>query len=515
MGKKFTILEVKEFANKYDFEVLDKSYINIKTKMSFQCNNCKKISKKNFDTFKQRPMCPYCNEKVERALIYTDEYIDAFISSKGMKLINIISNGIFSKVEIKCKDCGNIFERVFQNFKGNPTCPSCRVGSNMLSYETVKTYVEIESKSECKLITTEADYYKIKKEEPISSKCKFKFECKCGEKFSRSFNSFKKNKENNWCDECSKIRYGITRRHSYESVKNYIEVESGSGCKLISKEYSTYHEPLEIQCSCGNVFTRTFSEFKSAKLFKCRKCTGAPRVQTYEDIKGELFENNIILHSDTYKNNLTKLEIECSNGHITHRTIDNIRKSKYTCPKCNKVGYKRDTEQLQQEINDITNGKYELLSEYKTMNDDVLIKHFECNTEWWTTPHSFLDGGNRCPLCRKSKGELKIKDYLDTNKINYKMEYSFNDLYGDFNLLRFDFAIFDDKNNLNILIEYDGEFHYLPIMGEEELKGQQRYDKLKNDYCTINNISLLRIPYWEFDDIENILSKTINKEGYK
>ena len=35
-------------------------------------------------------------------------------------------------------------------------------------------------------------------------------------------------------------------------------------------------------------------------------------------------------------------------------------------------------------------------------------------------------------------------------------------------------------------------------------------DTIKNDYCKKNNINLIRIPYWEFDNIEKILNRELN-----
>lgn len=38
-------------------------------------------------------------------------------------------------------------------------------------------------------------------------------------------------------------------------------------------------------------------------------------------------------------------------------------------------------------------------------------------------------------------------------------------------------------------------------------------DNIKRDYCKINKIKLLEIPYWEFDNIENILSKYLGGDA--
>lgn len=62
--------------------------------------------------------------------------------------------------------------------------------------------------------------------------------------------------------------------------------------------------------------------------------------------------------------------------------------------------------------------------------------------------------------------------------------------------LRFDFAIIDEEKNLIKLIEYDGSQHFKPseqFGGQKAFEDLQQRDKLKNDYCKINNINLLRI----------------------
>ena len=139
--------------------------------------------------------------------------------------------------------------------------------------------------------------------------------------------------------------------------------------------------------------------------------------------------------------------------------------------------------------------------------------------------------GFRCPECKYSKGEEKISNYLindnftkiiqeDYNVLDiiFKNKYKyyipqkkFDGLIGLGNgLLSYDFYL----PNYNFLIEYDGEYHYKAILkyknepikyAEERLKQQQEHDRLKNEYAKNNNIKLLRIPYWEIDNIEKIL----------
>ena len=65
----------------------------------------------------------------------------------------------------------------------------------------------------------------------------------------------------------------------------------------------------------------------------------------------------------------------------------------------------------------------------------------------------------------------------------------------------------------NLLIEYDGRQHFEIseyFGGYEGFINTKIRDTIKNIYCRNNNIDLLRIPYWEFDNIENILIDKLN-----
>ena len=65
---------------------------------------------------------------------------------------------------------------------------------------------------------------------------------------------------------------------------------------------------------------------------------------------------------------------------------------------------------------------------------------------------------------------------------------------------RYDFVIL--KNNTPIrLIEFDGEQHYKNIANWDSLELQQKRDQVKNEYALSHNIPLVRIPYWERDNI--------------
>ena len=62
---------------------------------------------------------------------------------------------------------------------------------------------------------------------------------------------------------------------------------------------------------------------------------------------------------------------------------------------------------------------------------------------------------------RSSRAEIKIEQILIKAGLNFKQQYSFPDLIGNGgHALRFDFAVFDDNNELEFLIQYQGIQHY-------------------------------------------------------
>ena len=159
---------------------------------------------------------------------------------------------------------------------------------------------------------------------------------------------------------------------------------------------------------------------------------------------------------------------------------------------------------------------YSVIGEYKNTNTKIKIRHNRCNYVYCVTPDNFLMG-RRCPQCAESKGEQSIRLYLENSNIKFQQEYRFEDLVGvGGQPLRFDFAVFEKKKNLKILIEYDGEHHFEAIEGlggVNKFNTQQNHDSRKNNYCEENNIPLLRISYWDFDSIEEILEKTLKRYG--
>ena len=130
---------------------------------------------------------------------------------------------------------------------------------------------------------------------------------------------------------------------------------------------------------------------------------------------------------------------------------------------------------------------------YKHSKKNILIT-CPIHGEFKQTPSSHIRGYG-CPSCHESIGERTVRKYLEKNKINFTPQKKFKDCK-NIKQLSFDFFL----PNYNLCIEYDGEQHFKPIKyfgGIKKFNLLKKRDKIKNKYCNIKDINLLRISYKE------------------
>jgi len=137
--------------------------------------------------------------------------------------------------------------------------------------------------------------------------------------------------------------------------------------------------------------------------------------------------------------------------------------------------------------------------DYKCSDNDALKQHIKICTGKFTG----------------SSGEFAIIRILDELGVDYVYDTSYWNVK-DKSLLRWDFII-NPKSDTPAVIEYDGMFHFKPIrMGQmtpEEAQtahdNTKRRDKIKDDYCDDNDIFMLRIPYWEKQNLETLVRQYV------
>ena len=190
-------------------------------------------------------------------------------------------------------------------------------------------------------------------------------------------------------------------------------------------------------------------------------------------------------------------------GHIWESYPGNLLDG-FGCKNCLILSRRKPNKLFIEDMKDI-HPSIKVIGDYINAHTKILVHCDICNWEWYSSPDNLINNKRGCPNCKKSLGELSIKNYFDKNNIYYISQYKFDDLLGvNGRNLSYDFYL----PNYNTLIEFQGEQHEKPIKyfgGEEYFEIQQEHDKRKQDYAKNNNIKLLEIWYWDFDNIETIL----------
>lgn len=123
------------------------------------------------------------------------------------------------------------------------------------------------------------------------------------------------------------------------------------------------------------------------------KRTTRAREQFYSNLKKEGFtlaEGNEFVNSRTY------LYAVCSKGH-TFKTCPNKIQQGRQCPHCSKK-VQKTTKDFKQEVKELTNNEFSVLSEYKNARTPLLMRHDTCGREFSITPTTFL-GKLSCKDC--------------------------------------------------------------------------------------------------------------------
>jgi Probable Zinc-ribbon domain len=120
-----------------------------------------------------------------------------------------------------------------------------------------------------------------------------------------------------------------------------------------------------------------------------------------------------------------------------------------------------------------------------------------------------------CPVCKESHGEKRIGSFLLQKEYKFDREVRFDTCRNKFTL-PFDFSIKLSNGKL-VLVEYNGQQHYKNfgigkwIVDEIEFKKLQKRDNIKKKWAKDNKIPLLIISYKNFNKIETILERFLNK----
>lgn len=251
------------------------------------------------------------------------------------------------------------------------------------------------------------------------------------------------------------------------------------------------------RCECGNIVDIAGNNLTRKKHSQktCGKC------HNYEDLTGQTFNLLTVIES-TGKiiNGRMQWKCKCQCGNITYVHSGNL-----------KSGAVRSCGCLHKQREDLTGQRFGKLTVISY--DDIERKWIcqcDCGNFTKVKGAKLKDGGTQtCGCSHFSLGEDKIKEILNRYNVTYETQKRFETCrFPDTNALaKFDFYL----PQQHIIIEYDGEQHFHAIDffgGEEGFFKRQAHDIYKNKWCKMNNIQLLRIPFYE-NNYEEIIIQNI------
>lgn len=224
------------------------------------------------------------------------------------------------------------------------------------------------------------------------------------------------------------------------------------------------YENSVLKClDCGRrIEVNTGELFRSRRRHICSKC--------HYKRKGTQLNENVIRerllvngHTDIHffmqnRNGIrhNNVHFKCGKcGKINEKETANFLREIYDCSYCEGVKRNKDTDIFMKEMYELYGDKFELVSEYNSVNESIIIKCSKCGFKRKVKPAAFLQNGY-CPKCGKikSKGEQKITNYLQKNNIDFETQKYFSE-WG-IGIHYFDFYI----PEFNLVIEFNGKQHY-------------------------------------------------------
>lgn len=322
------------------------------------------------------------------------------------------------------------------------------------------------------------------------------------------------------------VKWNNTNRSWYES-KGYIYTKRYDIFNVSAKDLPQRSDAkVKVVCDyCGEEYESYYVVVMDGRKIInkdcCRNCTGKKTsdvskrkraIKAIENAQEVCKLNGYVLltTADDYVDIKMDVYFICPKHGIQKMMLDNIIRGH----KCIECSYEERGQKLRHDI--------QYVKEFiENINDNILLNpedykdaitrnlriRCSCGNEFITSFANYSKHGvNSCYSCscKESSGEERIRKFLECNNIDFIQEKRFVDCR-DNKPLPFDFYL----SQYNLIIEFDGQQHFKEV-GRGDFEMIRKHDEIKNQYCKLHNIGLLRIPYWEGSNIENIIADKLN-----
>lgn len=325
-------------------------------------------------------------------------------------------------------------------------------------------------------------------------------------------------------DQKVEMVWNPTNRKWYEE-RNYLFTRFNDKFLVDLKDLQlNSNKPVKVICDyCGEQYTINYNNYNKGEsgIDACKKCrhkrvadvTRERREKKYMGLVQQVADKKgyTVIYPQEYKSVKTRIKYICPKHGEHDSSIANFIRGK-GCKDCanEQVRYHfvKDAEEVEEYINSFNGNKLLNKEDYITSTTNNLIIQCSCGNTYTTSLSNYkMMTYKQCPHCRHSYsiGERIIERFLNVSNIEYIKQKTFEDCKDEI-VLPFDFYL----PYYNCCIEFDGQGHFAPVWGEKSFTLLKKHDEIKNNYCANNNIKLLRIPYWDGGNIEDIIIKELD-----
>lgn len=309
------------------------------------------------------------------------------------------------------------------------------------------------------------------------------------------------------CPKCGGTARSTTEEFILEARRIH-----GNRYEYARTTYVNAFTHVTITCPVHGDFPQAPASHKSGQ--GCPSCAIKTRADKLRYSTKQFIEGARVVHGDKYDysathyvDDTTKLVVICTDHGPWSVLPANHTLRASGCPVC---GTESSAEKTRKTVYEFiadavaTHGtKYDYsLVKYKNSHTpvDIICEKHGVFPQAPTT-HIHRYGG--CPRCNSSRGQERIRAWLESNRIHFEEEKRFKKCRLD-RALPFDFFV----PSLSLLIEFDGPQHFQPIEffgGEKQFKMQQQRDQIKTNFASQSGLALIRIAFWQ--DIEQELTE--------
>lgn len=230
---------------------------------------------------------------------------------------------------------------------------------------------------------------------------------------------------------------------------------------------------------------------------KCPKCFGGVSIDREEFLKRAFnkHKDNFDYFESNYIKSNIKIKIKCNKCDSVFYQTPNSHLNGSGCPKC--VGKFKTNEERIEDYNIRHNNKYDYSKTiYKSPTDKIIVTcPIDGHGDFLVTHNNHLNGRG-CPKCKSSKMETDVERKLLKNNIKFETQKTFDWLRNPKTGRSLRLDFY--LSDYNIAIECQGRQHFEVVEefgGENEFRKTQERDNIKLKLCKENNIPIIYKPY--------------------